>query len=84
LDDSRSGASRVPGDSELLFDAGRIDTGSAAGYARDDRRRPQVYEHLPRLTQHDRVLAVHTVGLSDCDRGVDRIHAAIVDATFLR
>jgi hypothetical protein len=40
LDDRCACSSRVRGDSEFPFDVGRIDTGSAAGYARDHRRRP--------------------------------------------
>jgi hypothetical protein len=79
LDDRCARPSRVPGDSEFPFDVGRIDTGSAAGYARDHWRRPQVHEYVPRLAQHDGLLAVHAVGFSDCDRGVDCTHDAIVD-----
>jgi len=41
-----------------------------------------VHEHMPRLAQHDRLLAVHAVGISDCDRSVDCTHDPIVDPTF--
>jgi hypothetical protein len=73
----------VPGDSEFPFDVGRIDTGSAAGYARDHWRRPQVHEHVPRFPQHDRLLAVHPVGISDRDRSFDCTHDAIVKPDLL-
>jgi hypothetical protein len=82
LDDRCACPSRVKGDSELPFDVGRIDTGSAAGYARDHWRRPEVHEHVPRFSQHDRLLAVHPVGISDCYGSFDCTHDAIVSPTF--
>lgn len=82
LDDWCAGSSSVPGDTEFPFDVARIDARSAAGYARDHWRGPQVHEHVPRLAQHDWFLAMHAVGISDCDRGFDCTHDAIVDPTF--
>ena len=81
-DNRRARPSRVTGDAQLPFDVARINTGSAAGDPRDHRRRPQVHEHVPRLPQHDRLLAVHPVGVSDFDRSFDCTHDAIVGPTF--
>jgi len=74
LDDRCARTGRVLCDTQLLFDVLRIDTGSAAGDTRDDRRRPQVHEHVPRLAQHDRLLAPDAVGLGEGDCGVNGIH----------
>jgi hypothetical protein len=38
-----------------------------------------VHEHVPCLPQHDGLLAVHAVGIGDCDEGVDCTHVAILD-----
>ena len=69
----------MQGDPEFPFDVVRIDAGSPARYPRDHRRRRQVHEHVPRLAQHHRLVARHTVGPGDCDRGVDRTHVAILE-----
>jgi hypothetical protein len=82
-DDRCARPSRVPGDCEFPFDVGRIDTGSAARNARDDRGRPEVNEHVPRLAQDDRLLAVHPVGISDGDSSFDCTHEAIVSPNLL-
>ena len=66
----------MPGDVELPFDIVRIDAGGAARYACDDSRRPQVYQHVPRFAQHHGLVAVHAVGIGDCDGSVDCIHVA--------
>ena len=79
LDNRRTHASRVNGDGQLPFDVGRIHTGSAARYARHDGRRPQVHEHMPRLAQHNGLVAPQAMGISDCDRGIDRTQVAILD-----
>jgi len=73
LDDRCARTGRVLCDTQLLFDVLRIDTGSAAGDTRDDRRRPQVHEHVPRLAQHDRLLAPDAVGLGEGDCGVNAL-----------
>ena len=74
-DDRSAGASRVTGNAELPFDVCRIDAGSAAGHARDDRRRPQMHEHVPRLPQDDGLVTAHAVSVGDGDRA----QAAILD-----
>jgi hypothetical protein len=78
-DDRCAPPSRVPSDSELPLDVGRIDARSTAGHPRDHRRGPQVHEHVPSFAQDDRLLAVHPVGIGDCDRRLDCTHAASVD-----
>jgi hypothetical protein len=75
----RARASRVPGDCQLPFDVGRIHTGCAARYPRHHRRRPQVHEHMPRLAQDNGLVAPQAIGFSNCDRGIDRTHVAILD-----
>jgi len=79
LDNWRARASRVSGHGQLPFDLGRIHTGSSARYARHDGPRPQVHEHMPRLAQHNGLVAPQAIGISDCDRGIDRTHVAILD-----
>jgi hypothetical protein len=79
FDDRCTRASCVAGDGQFPFDVGRIHTGSAAGHAGHDRRRPQVHENVPRLAQHNGLVAPQAVRSGDCDRGIDRAHVAIVD-----
>jgi hypothetical protein len=79
LDNRRTRASRLTGDGQLPFDVGGIHTGSAARYARHDGPRPQVHEHMPRLAQHNGLVAPQAMGISDCDRGIDRTHVVILD-----
>jgi hypothetical protein len=34
---------------------------------------------MPRLAQHNGLVAPQAIGISDCDRGIDRTHVAILD-----
>src|SRR4029450_10280786 len=78
-DDRGPCTSRVPRDEQFPFDGVRIDTRGDAGDPRADRRGPQVHEHVPRLAQHDRLLAPDAVGLGNGNRGLDCTHRAMVD-----
>jgi hypothetical protein len=66
-DGSACGGS-VPGDAQLERDVARAHAGRATRDTRDDRRGQQVDEHVPRVAQDDRVVAVETLALADGDR----------------
>jgi hypothetical protein len=60
-DHRHTGRDDVLDDGELARDELRRDARQPARHASDDRRRPQAHEHVPRLAEHDRVVAAHTV-----------------------
>ena len=72
LNDGRAGADQMSRDVQLAHHVLRIDAGRAARHARDDRSRPKVHEHVPRLAQDDRVVADDAVRTRNGDRRVYR------------